>query len=104
MKKSSLPSPSRSPIRTTSVGRIAKKSCHFDELLGAPFRSTNRVPSEGATYTSPKAVGLSVAKVTMSALPSPVRSATAGRSKVDTAKKLCQRVGGPNDVPFESAT
>ena len=80
MKKSSFPSPSRSPIRTCSVGWIANQSCHFDDVSGCPARSTNFEPFDVATYTSPYAVGESVANVTMSALPSPVTSATRGRS------------------------
>ena len=104
MKKSSRPSASRSPTRTCSLGRIANQSCHFVDEFGRASWSTNFVPSDMATYTSPYAVGLSVAKVTMSALRSPLTSPRRGRSCVDTAKKPCQTVGGRNFVPSDRAT
>src|SRR5690349_14288511 len=91
---SSLPSPLKSPTAGISEP-TAKKSCHFTPV------PTNDEPVDSATYTSAAAPRVNV---TMSSLPSPLKSPTAGVSE-PTAKKSCHFTPVPeNDEPVDSAT
>ena len=69
-----------------------------------PMTSLCWIANQSCHETSPNAVGLSVAKVMMSALPSPLTSPVRGRSYVLTATKPCHCVGALNPLPVERAT
>src|SRR6185295_19195050 len=73
----------------------AKRSCHFQPV------PENDEPVDKATYTSAAAPRVNV---TMSSLPSPLKSPTAGVSE-PTAKKSCHFTPVPeNDEPVDNAT